>query len=248
MRSFDRTLPEEINRVLTDQISDLLFTTESTAEENLLKEGIDSEKIFFVGNIMIDTLLQYAGQAKESGILDELGLYPNEYAVLTLHRPSNVDSKDTLLNILLALREIQKEIPILFPIHPRTQRLLIEFGLSTLVKEIPALIITECLGYLDFLKAMSNAKFVMTDSGGIQEETTVLGIPCLTLRDNTERPVTVTHGTNLVVGNDSKRIVHESMKLLNGHIKKAQQPDLWDGKAAQRIVDVLSRYDDGGAA
>jgi UDP-N-acetylglucosamine 2-epimerase (non-hydrolysing) len=239
LRSFDRTMPEELNRVLTDQISDFLFVTEKSGEENLLREGIENEKIHFVGNVMIDTLLEHLKRAQGSRILQQLQLKSKEYVALTLHRPSNVDSPQQFLAILKALGEIQKHIKIAFPIHPRSLKRLNQFGLQTRLNDMPNLLITEPLGYLDFLKLMSEAKFVLSDSGGIQEETTVLGVPCLTLRENTERPVTVTQGTNLVIGSTCERIVSESLKILDGEIKKGRRPDLWDGKAAERIVAVL---------
>ena len=241
LRSFDRTMPEEINRVLTDQISDFLFITEQGGEENLLKEGIDKDKIHFVGNVMIDTLLHHLQRAESSDVLAELNLEPAEFAVLTLHRPSNVDAKEQFLEILTALTEIQKRIKIVFPIHPRSRQRLEQFGLNDRLDKLSNLIMTDPLGYLDFLQLMSNAKFVLTDSGGIQEETTVMNIPCLTLRENTERPVTVSQGSNLVIGSNADRIVQESMRILKGDFKIGRRPELWDGKAAERIVDVLTR-------
>ncbi len=239
LRSFDRTMPEEINRLLTDQIADFLFITEKNAEENLLKEGLRRDKIHFVGNVMIDSLLGNLERAQNSKILSDLNLQSQEFALLTLHRPSNVDAKENFLEILNALQEIQKEIVLVFPIHPRSKKRLNEFGLNEHLKKMPNFLVQAPLGYLDFLKLMSEARFVLTDSGGIQEETTVLGIPCLTLRENTERPVTVSQGTNEVIGIDAERLVAESKKILNGTFKKGKRPDLWDGKAAERIVDVL---------
>ena len=239
LRSFDRTMPEEINRLLTDQISDFLFITEKSGEENLLKEGIEKDKIHFVGNVMIDSLLSHLEKARASKILNDLDLKSDNYVTLTLHRPSNVDSKEQFLQILNALSEIQKEIPIVFPIHPRSKNRLNQFGFDPKLKEMPGLLIIEPLGYLDFLKLLAESKFALTDSGGIQEETTVLGVPCLTLRNNTERPVTVTQGTNLVIGSKAEAIIEESQKILIGKVKKGQRPDLWDGKAANRIVKIL---------
>ncbi|NIR48288.1 UDP-N-acetylglucosamine 2-epimerase (non-hydrolyzing) [candidate division KSB1 bacterium] len=241
LRSFDRSMPEEINRVLTDQISDFLFVTEKSGEENLIKEGIDKKKIFFVGNVMIDTLRQHLKRAEISSILNKLSLRPKEFTILTLHRPSNVDDEESLSQILNALAAIQEHIKIVFPIHPRSQARLEQFGLSDKINQMPQLMITEPLGYLDFLKLMSEAKFILTDSGGIQEETTVLGTPCLTLRENTERPVTESCGTNLVIGNKADAIVRESMRILRGDFKMGRQPDLWDGKAAKRIVRILQQ-------
>ncbi len=246
LRSFDRTMPEEINRVLTDQISDFLFITEKSGEENLLKEGIDKAKIHFVGNVMIDTLLHHLQRAENSKVLTELNLEPTEFAVLTLHRPSNVDAKEQFLEIFTALAEIQKRIKIVFPIHPRSRQRLEQFGLSDRSGELPNLIMTDPLGYMDFLQLMSNAKFVLTDSGGIQEETTVMNIPCLTLRQSTERPVTVSQGSNLVIGSRADRIVEESMRILNGDFKTGRRPELWDGRAAERIVNVLTRINPVG--
>ena len=239
LRSFDRSMPEEINRILTDQISDLLFITEKSGEVNLLNEGIAKDKIHFVGNVMIDTLLQHKKQADASNILDTLDVQPQNYVALTLHRPGNVDSKDILTGIFRALREIQKDIKLIFPMHPRTRNRIKEFGLSDMLEDMPQVKLCEPLGYLDFLKLMSEAKFLLTDSGGIQEESTVLGVPCLTLRENTERPATVQQGTNLVIGSNAQRIIAESENILNGHAKTGSVPDLWDGKAAARIVDAI---------
>ena len=239
LRSIDRTMPEEIKRILADQISDYLFVTEKSGEENLLREGIAREKIHFVGNVMIDTLLSHLERAQQSKILNDLELISREYVVLTLHRPGNVDNQQQFLEILKALDEVQKRISIVFPIHPRSRERLKQFGLDKILMEMPRVLVTEPLGYLDFLKLMSETRFVLTDSGGIQEETTVLGIPCLTLRENTERPVTVTQGSNLVIGSKAEPIFAESMKILNGNAPKSRRPDLWDGKAAERIVTVL---------
>ena len=237
LRSFDRTMPEEINRVVTDALSTYLFTTSRDAEENLRQEGVSREKIHFVGNVMIDTLLRFAEKAEASTIRRRLGL-EGDYGLLTLHRPSNVDEAEPLRRILKGLEAVARRIPILFPIHPRTARMLEEFGLST---EIPGLKTVEPLGYLDFLHLEKHARLVLTDSGGIQEETTVLGVPCLTLRDNTERPVTLTEGTNVLVGNDTGRIVEEATKILDGGAPRRRIPDLWDGKASERIVEILRR-------
>lgn len=239
LRSFDRSMPEEINRILTDQISDFLFVTEESGRENLLREGIDPEKIHFVGNVMIDTLLKHLRRAQETRILERLNLEPHGYAVLTLHRPSNVDSRSQLLEILDALHEIQQHLPIVFPVHPRTRERINAFDLTPRLEQMSGLLLTEPLGYLDFLKLMAEARFVLTDSGGIQEETTVLDVPCLTLRENTERPVTVSQGTNVVVGLRADRIVSESLSILDNRGKTGRLPDLWDGGAAERIARVL---------
>jgi UDP-N-acetylglucosamine 2-epimerase (non-hydrolysing) len=236
-------MPEEINRLLTDAISDYLFITEESARINLLKEGRPAEKIYFVGNVMIDTLLNNLKKADRSQILSTLSLKPKDYALLTLHRPSNVDSKESFAGILNALEEIQKSIPIVYPIHPRARRRIREFGLEKRMIGISHLKAIKPLGYLDFLKLMKESKLVMTDSGGMQEETTVLGIPCLTLRRNTERPITVNMGTNVVVGNNPERIIEEANKILKGDVKEGRIPDLWDGKAAQRIVRILKDAD-----
>ena len=191
---------------------------------------------------MIDTLLSHLERAQSSTVLRELHLEPNGFSVLTLHRPSNVDQKEQIAEILEGLEQIQQHIKIVFPIHPRSKSRLKEFGLDDVLKGMPQLIIIEPLGYLDFLQLMSQAKFIITDSGGIQEETTALGIPCLTLRENTERPVTVTQGTNIVIGRDAHKMVAESMKILQGDIKKGRRPDLWDGMAAKRITEILLKH------
>jgi len=220
LRSQDRKMPEEINRIVTDSISDLLFTTSRDADENLMNEGIHREKIHFVGNVMIDTLMKHKEMSKGSDILNRLGLTGNEgseitrYATLTLHRPSNVDDKETLKRILEAIKQISQKLPIIFPIHPRTKRQIELFGFKKSLSWIgeaditgPGLYCLEPLGYLDFLNLVANSTLVMSDSGGIQEETTVLGVPCITLRENTERPVTVWEGTNVVVGSDPDKIL-----------------------------------------
>jgi len=239
LRSFDRSMPEEINRVLTDAISDLLFCTEASGVRNLQREGIPPEKIHLVGNLMIDTLLRHRERAAASPILETLGLAPQSYAVLTLHRPANVDAAADLERILEALQTIQQDGPIVFPIHPRTRQNLARLGLNGRLAALPALRLVDPLGYLDFLKLMSCARVVLTDSGGIQEETTVLGIPCLTLRDNTERPVTAEVGTNQIAGRDPQRIVAAYRRALAQAASPPRVPPLWDGKAAQRIADIL---------
>jgi len=239
LRSFDRNMPEEINRVLTDAISEYLFVTEPSGKKNLLNEGIPEEKIYFVGNVMIDTLLANKVRADQSSVLEMLGLTPRECALLTLHRPSNVDVPETFLRILQALEAIQTHLPIVFPAHPRTRKRIAEFGLTALIGSMKDLRLIEPLGYLDFLKLMAESKLVLTDSGGIQEETTILNVPCITLRETTERPITVQQGTNVVVGTNPERIIKESYKVLNGRIVSSQMPDLWDGKAAKRIVRIL---------
>jgi UDP-N-acetylglucosamine 2-epimerase (non-hydrolysing) len=241
LRSFDRAMPEEINRILTDQIADLLFTTERGANENLLREGIPEQRIHFVGNVMIDTLLRHKARALALNILEPIGLTPDDYVLLTLHRPSNVDVRKVLEGMLDALTEIQNTLPILFPAHPRTMKRIQEFGFEERLAAMPGLRLVEPLGYLEFLNLMANARLVLTDSGGIQEETTILGVPCLTLRKNTERPITVAQGTNTIVGSDPERIVSEALLVLNGKERKGQVPELWDGKAASRIVRIIDR-------
>ena len=239
LRSYDRSMPEEINRLLTDAISDYLFTPSPDADENLRKEGIPQEKIFCVGNVMIDSLLFHKEVVSQRQVLSQLGLEKGDYALLTLHRPSNVDDKQSLLRIITALRQIAQRIPIVFPAHPRTQKNISKFEFGQLLQDQRILLI-EPLGYLSFLKLEMNARLVMTDSGGMQEETTVLGIPCLTLRNTTERPITVAQGTNTLVWDDTSRIVGEAFKILDGKGKRGKCPELWDGKAAERIVKILA--------
>ncbi len=239
LRSFDRDMPEEINRVLTDSISEYLFITEPSGKENLLNEGIPEEKIHFVGNVMIDTLLANKAKADLSSVLETLHLKPREYALLTLHRPSNVDVRETFVRILDALEDIQTHIPIIFPVHPRTRKRIDEFGLTARVESMNNLRLVEPFGYLDFLKLMTETKLMLTDSGGIQEETTILKVPCITLRENTERPITVQQGTNVIVGTNTTRIIEESRNVLDGKELFSKMPDLWDGKAAERIVNIL---------
>ncbi|MCL4707087.1 UDP-N-acetylglucosamine 2-epimerase (non-hydrolyzing) [bacterium] len=239
LRSFDRTMPEEINRILTDQISDYLFLTERDAKENLLREGVAEEKIHFVGNVMIDSLMKHREHAERSPILGDLKLEAGRYGLITLHRPSNVDVKENLDNILQALFQIQRDLPLVFPVHPRTRKQMKLFGFDDKLAQAPNLMLTDPLGYLDFLKLMAHARLVITDSGGIQEETTVLGVPCITVRENTERPITVTEGTNVLIGMSRQRILEESYKILAGNGKQGRKPELWDGRAAERIVEIL---------
>jgi len=266
LRSFDRSMPEEINRILTDQLADLLFVTEEDAVHNLTREGVPASKIHFTGNTMIDSLLACKEKAAASRILHRLGLGANgnhngfggstmRYALLTLHRPANVDRRDTFLNILDGLDEAAKELPIIFPAHPRTQKRIAEFGLEHRLdwrqmqhkggavsspNGAAGVHVTEPLGYLDFLWLMSNACLVVTDSGGIQEETTCLGVPCVTVRENTERPVTVTVGTNILAGVHKDGIRAAIRRQLNSKTSAAV-PELWDGNSAARILDVLNR-------
>jgi UDP-N-acetylglucosamine 2-epimerase (non-hydrolysing) len=239
LRSFDRGMPEEINRVLTDAISDVLFCTESSGVENLLREGVPGEKIHLVGNVMIDTLLRHRERALSSPVLADLGLQERGYSVLTLHRPSNVDDPAVLGKLLDALEVVQRDMPLVFPAHPRTREKLRRFGLADRVTGMPNLRILDPLGYLEFLKLMACARVVLTDSGGIQEETTILRVPCLTLRENTERPVTAEVGTNRIVGQDPERIVAAYREVVAGESVEGGIPPLWDGRAADRIADVL---------
>jgi UDP-N-acetylglucosamine 2-epimerase (non-hydrolysing) len=249
LRSFDRTMPEEINRIVTDAISGRLFTTEESARENLLREGIAEERISFVGNTMVDSLLHHLDAARSRGVRERLGLAGREYALLTLHRPSNVDGEARLGALLGALGEIARRQPILFPCHPRTRARLGTFGLANRLVDLgsgpvgaPALYACEPLGYLDFVALMAGARLVLTDSGGIQEETTCLGVPCLTLRDNTERPITVTLGTNRIVGSDPERVVRAADEALAAPPPATpRRPPLWDGRAAERIVEAIAR-------
>jgi UDP-N-acetylglucosamine 2-epimerase (non-hydrolysing) len=236
LRSFDRTMPEEINRLLTDQLADLLLTPSADADANLLREGIPTERIVRVGNVMIDTLFQQIERARNSTILSKLELRPREFAALTLHRPANVDNPEVLSRICSALGEIARDLPVIFPAHPRTQARMRDFGLNA-----PAGVrVIAPLGYLDFLQLWSNARLALTDSGGLQEETTALGVPCLTLRENTERPITIEQGSNRLVGSDPARILGAAREILSGGVSYAgRAPELWDGHAADRIVEAL---------
>lgn len=242
LRSFDKSMPEEINRKITDVLSDYLFVTEPSGVRNLKKEGIDDKRIFFVGNTMIDSLKFYLKKIGKSEILKELCISKKNYVLVTLHRPSNVDDKanmEKILNIFRKINKINPLIDIVFPVHPRTFKMIEKFKLRKSVDEIRNLIITEPFGYIDFLKLMSDAKYVITDSGGIQEETTYLQVPCLTLRENTERPVTVELGTNIICGLDEKLVIKKINEIESGNFKKGKIPKLWDGEAAKRIVSIL---------
>ncbi|HEX8476441.1 MAG TPA: UDP-N-acetylglucosamine 2-epimerase (non-hydrolyzing) [Pyrinomonadaceae bacterium] len=245
LRSRDRTMPEEINRLLTDQIADLLLTPSEDANANLLAEGIAPERIRFVGNVMIDSLHAQLERARSSTVRQQQALEGTDYAVVTLHRPSNVDDRATLARIFSALERISERLPVVFPVHPRTRRNLVEFGLMPRVAQSRALRLIEPLGYLDFLRLYSGARLVLTDSGGIQEETTALGIPCLTLRENTERPITVEQGTNQIVGTDAEKITRAAFDAIaarpRDHAPAARMPPLWDGHAAQRIVNEIMK-------
>ena len=242
LRSRDMAMPEEINRLCTDVLCDYLFTTDRFANENLRQEGVPEEKIFFVGNVMIDTLLKHKEMAGRLELMDRWGLQPGKYATLTLHRPSNVDERETLEGILEALTEIAHGLPIVFPIHPRTRKMVEQFGLSSYLNNgsrVQGIWTTEPLGYLEFLHLNMNARMVLTDSGGLQEETTVLSVPCITLRENTERPITCEEGTNVIVGNRKDNILAAARKVLQGDIARGRVPEKWDGQAAQRIVKIL---------
>jgi len=232
LRSFDRTMPEEINRVVTDSLTSIYFTTSRDADANLEREGADTSRVFFVGNVMIDTLLKHRDRAAALPMEK-----PKHYALVTLHRPANVDDPNALAPIIEALNEISESIPVLFPIHPRTAKSIQNFGLK-----MNGIRTMEPLGYLEFLNLEANATVVLTDSGGLQEETTILGVPCLTLRPNTERPVTITHGTNTLVGTDKDRILEGFRRVVNGEWKSSGLPESWDGHAAERIVRVIRDF------
>lgn len=243
LRSFDRSMPEEINRVLTDAISDLLFVTEQAGVDNLRKEGVSSDKIYLVGNVMIDTLLSNKAKAEASDVLERMSLQRKRYAVITLHRPSNVDDIVGLEKIISAFEVIERDIKLVFPIHPRTRKNMEGTRLQERTELMKNLILLEPVGYLDFLKLMSNAALVMTDSGGIQEETTILQVPCMTLRENTERPVTITEGTNRLVHIDSRDILRNYNEIKSNNFEaKGKIPKYWDGKAAERIVTLIESH------
>jgi UDP-N-acetylglucosamine 2-epimerase (non-hydrolysing) len=242
LRSFDLAMPEEVNRIIVDRISRILLTPSADADENLRREGTAEERIFRVGNVMIDTLLANLDAARATGTPQRLGLPPSGYAVLTLHRPSNVDDPVVLGRILGALEVVQRELPIVFPIHPRTRKQLAAFGLGGQVDAMRGLKLCDPMGYLEFLGLTAGAKLVLTDSGGLQEETTALGIPCLTLRENTERPITVSEGTNTIVGSDAERIAGEALRVLTGKGKAGRTPALWDGRTSERVAEVLRKF------
>jgi UDP-N-acetylglucosamine 2-epimerase (non-hydrolysing) len=247
LRSYDRTMPEEINRVLTDQIAELLFTTEASAEQNLLREGLPPERIHFVGNVMIDTLLAHRDRARDLRVAGGLGLVPRSYALLTLHRPSNVDSDEVFERLMSAMAAIARDAAIVFPVHPRTRPMIMRSATARRLIDQSRLQLLDPLGYLEFIGLMQDSRAVLTDSGGIQEETTILGVPCLTLRENTERPITVTAGTNQLVGTDPARIL-AAWRLALERSSSAVAPPLWDGGAARRIAAILLRRAAGRAA
>lgn len=232
LRSFDRDMPEELNRLVTDQLADLLLTPSSDGDENLLREGIPAERIRCVGNVMIDTLVRLLPQAR----LPEIDLQ-SRFALVTLHRPSNVDEPESLRRIWSALCDISEQCQIVFPVHPRTRTRMADLGLKT--PSGNKLLMLEPLGYLECLALQKHCTLVVTDSGGIQEESTYLGVPCLTLRENTERPVTITEGTNELIGSDMQKLRSEVARVLNGQGKSGRRPNLWDGSASERIVDLL---------
>ena len=240
LRSFDRDMPEEINRVLTDHLADYLFVSEPSGLENLRHEGIPDERVFLVGNIMIDTLMRCRERAENCGVRKRLGLDGRSYAVLTLHRPSSVDDADALERILGAVEKVQRRLPVVFPVHPRARRRLDERGLGPRVARAGNLQLVEPLGYLEFLGLMSGAQLVMSDSGGIQEETVVLGVPCITLRENTERPVTLQSGYHVLAGSDAAKIIAAAEAFLAAPPSAPHVVDLWDGHTAERIVRVLA--------
>jgi len=240
LRSFDRNMPEEINRVLTDQISDLLFITEKSAEVNLKREGVDLNKIFFVGNVMIDTLINNIEKSKNLDIYKNYNIKIKSYALVTIHRPSNVDNKEDLLKIVEILTYISHKIKVIFPIHPRTKKNLIKYGLLNRLDQEKVILI-DPVGYLDFLNLMYNAKFIITDSGGIQEEASYLKIPILTMRKNTERPITIEKGTNTIVGNNIEKIKKNIEDIFSNSYKKGQEIEKWDGFAAKRIIEIIKK-------
>jgi UDP-N-acetylglucosamine 2-epimerase (non-hydrolysing) len=245
LRSFDRSMPEEVNRVMTDHLSDLLFVTEQSGIDNLRREGISPGTVHFVGNTMIDSLLAFQDKAETSMILEELGLRTRPYALMTLHRPSNVDDRETFMRVLAGIEELAEDYPIVFPVHPRTRRRLEEFGLRPDSKM--NVVLTDPVGYLDFLCLMKHAAIVVTDSGGVQEETTCLGIPCVTVRENTERPITVSSGTNVIAGTDTRKI-RDAIQQQIGRRFRGRAPEKWDGRAAERILDALLRANNDAAA
>lgn len=234
LRSFDRTMPEEINRLVTDALSDFLFASEPSGIKNLLAEGAPRERLFLAGNVMIDTLLKFRGKAARTSVLERLGLRAGAYAVATLHRPSNVDDIAHLGRLVEMLREVARKLPVVFPVHPRTKQRLDDARVET-----DSLILSPPLGYLEFLRLTSEARLVLTDSGGIQEETTILNVPCLTLRENTERPITIEEGTNRLVGTDPDAALRAALETLESPRPAAAAPALWDGAASGRIVDAI---------
>lgn len=239
LRSFDRSMPEEINRIVTDAVADLLFVSEPAGMDNLRREGHPEEQVKFVGNVMIDTLLALLPNARSHDGCTRLGFQPGHYGVVTLHRPANVDDRQTLAGIVDALVDIAGYLPIVFAVHPRTEQRLARFGLDKLLQSASGIRRLPPLGYIEFLALTSQARVIVTDSGGLQEESTVLGIPCLTMRPNTERPVTVEQGTSTLVGADTEKLRHHLHEVLEGKYKQGRCPELWDGRAAERIAAIL---------
>ena len=243
LRSNDWSMPEEINRILTDRISSVLLTPSADADENLRAEGAPDDCIHRVGNAMIDSLFQHLEKARATSALTDLGVEPGSYALLTLHRPSNVDNQEVFSGLLEAVATLSRELPVLFPAHPRTVQKIEAFGLSSHIENHPSLRLLKPQGYLEFLALQESARLVLTDSGGIQEETTALGVPCLTLRENTERPITVTEGTNVLVGTDCARIIEEARASLARGARSAKPPSLWDGQTSERVALLFDRLE-----
>lgn len=241
LRSNDRTMPEEINRLIVDRISDFLLTPSTDGDENLIREGTDPSRIHFVGNVMIDSLLDSKARALELDTLSRLGIAAQNYVVCTLHRPANVDDPEKLSGLLEVLCEVSMRLPVVFPVHPRTRAKMDGAGLLKRIESFPKVQLVDPMGYLDFLSLTSQAKLILTDSGGLQEESTALGVPCLTLRENTERPVTVTVGTNVLVGTDPRAIKDAAIASLDGTGKKGRIPDRWDGKSGARIAELYEK-------
>lgn len=237
LRSFDREMPEEINRIVTDVLADYLFVNEQSGLDHLKHEGIAKEKVFFTGNVMIDSLVHYLPKIDASSILNELGIEKQKFVLMTFHRPSNVDNEEKLKEIISFISKIAKERKVVFPVHPRTKNNIAKFNLSVLSDK--NIILTEPIGYIDFLCLTKNAELIITDSGGIQEESTFLGVQCITVRDNTERPVTVTVGTNQLIGTDLQKVSCAALEVLSGKKKNGSIPELWDGHAAERITDII---------
>ncbi|PEN08388.1 UDP-N-acetylglucosamine 2-epimerase (non-hydrolyzing) [Longimonas halophila] len=242
LRSGDRRMPEEINRIVTDSIADFLFVTEESGVENLKQEGVPDEKVAFVGNVMIDALVSFRKKAAKTHILEELGLDPGTYVAMTMHRPSNVDNREGLGALLSTIERVAASHPVVFPMHPRTANRFKQFGLADDVKKIANLTVLEPLGYLEFLRLMEHAGTVVTDSGGIQEETTFLQVPCLTLRENTERPITIEQGTNELMPLDPEAVAARVDELMGGSLKDGHIPPLWDGNASKRIIQYLTQH------
>ena len=238
LRSGDRRMPEEINRILTDQLSDLLFTTSLDAHDHLAREGVALDKVHFVGNLMIESLIRHQRRFDATALLSSEGLQAGGYALVTLHRPSNVDDPVSLKGLWAMLERLSRELPVLFPVHPRTRKMAQAFGLT----HNGSLRLVDPVGYLEFMALQRDARLVLTDSGGIQEETTFFGVPCITVRENTERPVTITQGSNVLAGTDPEAVYAEAQKILAGKVKKGGIPDKWDDQVSRRIVDVLEHW------